>query len=83
LTKTSHSRPTRALNFGEWTNGVFPSPNETTFLHGGRYSRNPSITPLPWFIFAAFIDNISFEINPSDCRAATGDVKSKSYAGTE
>src|SRR5437868_12052875 len=80
LTKTSHPRPTRALNFGEKTSGVFPSPSEITALHGGRNSRNRSITPLPCFIFASSIDNLLFEINSGDCRAATAVVRSISYA---
>src|SRR5205807_5119053 len=57
LTKTSQPRPTRSLNFGENTSGVSPSPSEITFLHGGRNSRNRSITPLPCFIFASSIGN--------------------------
>src|SRR5437899_6426186 len=83
LTKTSHPRPTRALNFGEKTSGVFPSPSEIIVLHGGRNSRNRSITPLPCFIFASSIDNLLFEINSGDCRAATAVVRSTSYAGAE
>jgi hypothetical protein len=56
LTKTSQPRPTRALNFGENTSGVLPSPSEITLWHGGRNSRNRSIMPvrlgppLPGFI---------------------------------
>src|SRR5438445_9639005 len=75
LMKTSQPRPTRALNFGENTSGVFPSPREITALHGGRNSRKRSITPLPRLIFASSIDNLSFEINSSDCRAATAVVR--------
>src|SRR5436305_98341 len=36
LTETSQPGPTRALNLGEKTSGVFPSPSEITALHVGR-----------------------------------------------
>jgi hypothetical protein len=61
LMNTSQPRPTRALNLGENSNGVFPSPKEMTALHDGRNSRKRSITPLPRFIFTSSIDNLSFE----------------------
>jgi hypothetical protein len=73
LMNTSQPRPTRALNFGENTSGVSPSPKEMTALQGGRNSRKRSITPLPAmlrialpaglprFIFTASIDDLSFE----------------------
>jgi hypothetical protein len=57
FTKTSQARPTRSDNFGEKMSGVLPSPNETTVSHGGRNSRNRSITPLPLLIYASFIRN--------------------------
>jgi hypothetical protein len=46
-----------------------------TALHDGRNPRNRSITPLPCFIFASSIDNLLFEINSGDCRAATAVVR--------
>jgi hypothetical protein len=55
--KTWQPRPTRALNLGENTSGVFPSPSEMTALHGGRNSPNRLITPPSCFIFASFIRN--------------------------
>src|SRR5438874_3592479 len=80
LMKTWQLCPTRALSLGAKISGVFPSPREIMALHGGRNSRNRSITPLPRFIFTCSIDNLLFEINSGDCRAATAVVRSISYA---
>src|SRR5438477_13007751 len=46
LIRTSQLGATRALNFDASTSGVFPSPSQTTALHGGRNSRNRSVMPV-------------------------------------
>src|SRR5437588_10928422 len=71
LINTSQLRPTRALSLGEKTSGVFPSPKDTTVLHGGRKSRYRSITPLPCFISpvpsAIFIRNQFERLSSRNC----------------